>query len=393
MPASIDLTAEAVLESAIQFPHPVSGNPSEPEAVFLTGATGFFGAYLLDELLHQTKAKIYCLMRCDGNDESGKQRLKEHLQTYALWQENFAARIIPVSGDLSLPLFGLSIDKFNELAKQIEVIYHNGAWVNAIYPYASLKATNVGGTIEALRLAGLHRTKPLHFVSTAAVFFSDFYNNIGRTILETDLPDPNLKGGYKQSKWVAENLILNARQRGLPATIYRTARIMGHSKTGISRNFTDFLISMIKACIQLQKFPDLKSSLSLIPADFAAQSLLYLSRQAQSIGKEFHIFNPQTIAWEDFFQQIAGLGYPLEKVSATDWRMEIQRYANENNKDKLYTNLRFILNSSTALMSIKPEFDMSQTLAGLSNTHISCPLVNEQLISTWLTYFQDCGYI
>lgn len=393
MTSSIDLKTEAVLESDIQFPHPVSGNPSEPEAVFLTGATGFFGAYLLDELLHKTKAKIYCLLRCENNDESGKQRLKEHLQSYLLWQEDFAARIIPVSGDLSLPLFGLSNQQFQELAEQIEVIYHNGAWVNAIYPYSALKPTNVGGTIETLRLAGLARTKPVHFISTVAVFFSAFYNEIGRTVLETDLPDPCLKGGYKQSKWVAENLIITAQQRGLPASIYRTSRIMGHSQTGITRNFNDLLISMIKVCIQLEQFPDLESSLALVPVDYAAQSLIYLSRQEKLIGSTFHIFNPNQIAWGDFFQEIINLGYPLEKVSTADWQAEIQRYAGENKKDKLYTSLRFVLNSAAALMSIKPEFDMSQTLNGLSGTGIECPPVDKALVSVWLAYFQDCGYI
>lgn len=313
MSTYIDLKSETALADDIQFPHPAVGNPAEPNAVFLTGATGFFGAYLLDELLRQTAADIYCLVRCKEGEASGKSRLEEHLRSYLLWNEAFSARVIPVAGDLSQPRFGLSEEKFNQLAEQIDVIYHNGAWVNAIYPYASLKATNVGGTIEALRLAGLARTKPLHFVSTVAVFFSDFYNEIGRTILETDLPHSNLKGGYKQSKWVAENLILQAQQRGLPANIYRTARIMGHSQSGITQNFNDFLISMIKACIQLRKFPDLNSSLSLIPVDFAAQALVYLSQQPHSIGKTFHIFNPEPIAWDDFFAHIAQLVVLLKK--------------------------------------------------------------------------------
>ena len=31
--------------------------------VFLTGATGFVGAHLLDQLLRQTRARVVCLVR------------------------------------------------------------------------------------------------------------------------------------------------------------------------------------------------------------------------------------------------------------------------------------------------------------------------------------------
>jgi thioester reductase-like protein len=393
MSANLDLTKEAFLPEDIQFPQPLLANLAEPAAIFLTGATGFLGAYLLDELLRKTTAKIYCLMRCEGDAEAGKQRLKQHLQSYSVWQEAFSERIIPVLGDLAQPLFGLSNQQFNALAEQIEVIYHNGAWVNAIYPYAALKNTNVGGTLETLRLAGFIRTKPVHFISTVAVFFSDFYNTLERTILETDNAHPDLKGGYKQSKWVAENLIFHAQQRGLPANIYRTARIMGHSKTGISRNFNDFLISLIKVCIQLKKFPDLDSSLYLVPVDFAAQSVICLSQQPQSIGKTFHIFNPHPIAWNDFFQEIKALGYALEKVSWTQWRAEVQQAASENKKDKVFASLRGILTSTSPMLNIKPAFDMSQTLAGLANTSIQCPAVESELVSKWICYFQTCGFL
>ena len=256
-----------------------------------------------------------------------------------------------------------------------------------------MKATNVSGTVETLRLAELHHTKPVHFVSTIAVFFNDASQESNRKIMETDSPPPNLQGGYKQSKWVAENLVMKAQQRGLPACIYRTARIMGHSKTGITQNFNDFLISMIKMCIQIGKFPVLNSKLSLFPADYAAESLVYLAQQPASIGKTFHILNPQTVAWDDFFGQIRDCGYPLEKISHQCWQTEIQTYDNENRDSKLYSLARLVLKSSTAMSHTKPEFDMRQTLTGLSDTAINCPPVDRKLVSTWVSYFQQCGHI
>ena len=42
----------------------------------------------------------------------------------------------------------------------------------------------------------------------------------------------NLRSGYGQTKWVAEQLIFRARKRGVPATIIRPGYIVGDSSTG-----------------------------------------------------------------------------------------------------------------------------------------------------------------
>ena len=81
-------------------------------AIFLTGATGFLGAFLLHELLQQTRADIYCLVRA-ANIEEGNRRLRNTLAQYLLWSEPLAHRIIPVLGDLALPTLGLSSDEFD----------------------------------------------------------------------------------------------------------------------------------------------------------------------------------------------------------------------------------------------------------------------------------------
>jgi thioester reductase-like protein len=389
----LNLEEEAILEKNIQFKQPLSKNIYSPKAVFLTGTTGFLGGYLLHELLHNTTANIYCLIRCKNPQKLVQQRLKEHLHFYSLWDEKYSSRIIPVLGDLSQPQFGLSDEAFNTLALTINIIYHNGAWVNAMYPYSLLKKTNVGGTFEVLRLASLGQTKPLHFISTIAVFFNQPSQPPSPIILETQSPKSNLKGGYKQSKWVAERLILEAQTRGLPTCIYRLGRVMGDRKTGITQNLNDLLISMIKVCVLLKKYPDWNSDLSLIPVDYGAESIIHLSLQKQSSGKIFHILNPNSIQWVTFFEAIKQLGYPLERVNHQQWKGAVQDYRHQNKDPKLAAILRFVLNASTAMKQNNLNFDTRQTLAGLKNTHINCPIVETQLISTWISYLQQCGKI
>lgn len=191
-----DLQTEAVLDPTID-PQGVPAEPvGEPMHILLTGATGFLGAFLLRALLQQTSARLYCLVLARDAGE-GQQKIQRTLESYGLWQEGNGARIVPVVGDLSRPLLGQSAGQFHTLAHAIDTIYHNGAFVNWIYPYQRLKPTNVLGTQEVLRLASQAKVKPVHFISTLAVFppLASAATNIVR---EPDTLDHGgmLYGGY-----------------------------------------------------------------------------------------------------------------------------------------------------------------------------------------------------
>ncbi len=386
----LDLKAEAVLDPIIQFQKPLSENSTNPKSIFLTGATGFLGAYLLDELLYQTTANIYCLVRC-SEPEAGKQRLKNHLQFYSLWNETFSSRVIPVVGDLSKPLLGVSKQQFSKLAAQIDIIYHSGAFVNFTRPYLTLKATNVLGTQEVLRLASVTQTKPIHFISSIAVFLNQAYLPNSK-IMETDIPDYNgLKGGYNQSKWVAEKLVMAAQERGLPSCIYLPPGIMGHSKTGIIANFNDPWCILMKGCIQLEKFPTLETIIHFVPVDYVSQAVVNLSLQKKALGKVFHVLNPNPPIWNNLFDNIRSLGYPLKEIAPDKWWAEVKSNASRNPKDKLYAHLRLLKHSP--MFSKKPQFDAHNLLEGLADTSIVCHPVDKELLSTYFSHFQKNKYV
>ena len=387
----LDLKAEVNVDSSIQFEQSLAKNWLEPKAILLTGATGFLGAYLLEELLQKTSADIYCLVRC-SNIEEGKNRLQKNLEFYSLWQDDFNSRIIPIVGDLGKPLFGLSQLAFNELAAIIDIIYHNGAWVNSARPYSTLKPVNVLGTQEVLRLASREQTKFVHFVSTLGVFLGDNQEEIGR-ITEMDSPNfVNLQGGYRQSKWVAEQLVMVAQKRGLPACIYRPSRIIGNSKTGINGNFQDFLCILLKGCIQLRKFPDLNTQIDIVPVDYVSRAIVGLSRQKNHAGKVFHLINSQLISWETFFNSLQLLGYSLEKVDYDNFYAELKYQLSQSPKNKVYSSLLLLLKLSKLFSSDKLEFDATRTLIELTELSISCPVIDEKLLSLYFSYFQKVGY-
>lgn len=289
----LDLGAEVVLDPSID-PLQVPFEPKdEPESIFVTGGTGFLGAFLIQELLYQTKADIYCLVRA-AHPESGKNRLLQNLQQYKVWEEQYGSRIIPVIGDLSKPLLGITLEQFNLLAAKIDIIYHSAALLNYVYPYSGMKAANVLGTQEILRLASQVKRKPVHHVSSIAVFESAAY--AGKVVQEGDNFDEHegIFLGYSQTKWVSEKLVKIAGSRGLPVTIYRPPLISGHSKTGVS-NTEDFTCLMLKGCVQMKAFPDIDYWLDMSPVDYVSRAIVYLSQQPESISKAFHLQHPQPI--------------------------------------------------------------------------------------------------
>jgi amino acid adenylation domain-containing protein/thioester reductase-like protein len=387
---TLNLEAEVVLDETIKPGNLVYQPVTEPAAIFLTGATGFVGAFLLAELLQQTQADIYCLVRA-GDFNAGKQRLEETLKAYLVWEESFNSRIIPVLGDLSQPLLGLSDEQFHLMALKIDSIYHNGALVNNIYPYALFKAANVRGTEEVLRLASQIKIKPVHFISTASVFTSDEYFKLG-VVLENDPLEHSqgLVGGYTQSKWVAEKIVMIARDRGLPCSIYRLGRVTWHSQTGVW-NSNDIFYRFIKSCIQLKSAPEMNSMEKITPVDYLAKALINLSQQPKSLGKAFHLISSHSAPWSQFIKCIRSMGYPLQQLSDEDWQAELVR-SNQISTDNALYSFVSLAGENTSSESTSNEipslkFDCQNTLNGLADTAIRWPEVDDKLLQAFFTNF------
>jgi thioester reductase-like protein len=226
--------------------------------VLLTGASGFLGAFLVQQLFAQlsSTAVVHCHLRAD-NVEAGTLRLVRSLKAHGVWTDDMEDRLTVHVGDLAAPRLGLAKREFDELASTIDIIFHNGAYVHWILPYEALKATNVDSTKEVLHLslAGARETL-LVFVSTNGVFDNYQRTTHGETISSDDsLSRPlGLRGGYSQSKFVADRMLLRAAKRGARIAVFRPAYILGDSVTGVW-NVDDFLARILKGCLQLGAYP------------------------------------------------------------------------------------------------------------------------------------------
>lgn len=330
------LRHDAMLTHFVQLDH-IDVAPTIPKAIFLTGASGFLGAYLLKDLYQSTNATIYCLIR-EKNIAEATLRLNNNLSRYE-FDLCCNARIIPVLGDLALPKFGLTSSEFNILAKEIDLIYHNGAKVHHLYNYEHLSSTNVGSTLNIIQFASSKKLKPIHYVSTLSA--ANYDKDTGVITENYIFPDTEMtvpSDGYSQSKWVSEQLLAQASSRGIPVNIYRPGWIMGDSKTGVIASENNHLLHLIKGCIQLKTAPKWNLVLDILPVNLISQLITQISLKNLSTAHVFNLVNPNKISWHELIMYLIQRGYDITFVDENIWKnIYLSEIDQENALYSLYT--------------------------------------------------------
>ncbi|GAB3125468.1 hypothetical protein GCM10027160_48080 [Streptomyces calidiresistens] len=291
-------------------------DPVTGRTVLLTGVTGFLGIYLLRSLL-AAGCVVHCLVRATSPEE-GLRRIGDNARRYRVDRGLDLSRVHVVAGDLSQERFGLSPGEYRDLAGRIEVVHHAAAHINFAAPYVSVKPTNVDGFVRVVEFCADTVLKPLHHMSTLAVFPP---GGPARDIGEDAVPEtPDGLGiGYAQSKWVAERLALAARERGVPVTVHRIGRIGPDTATGACRT-DDFFWLQVKSFLQLGLAPrEPGPPVDLLPVDVVADAVVRLSRSPAAHNRNTHVFHPVGMDWETVFATMGSLGRPPRLVSTAEW--------------------------------------------------------------------------
>jgi 5-hydroxydodecatetraenal polyketide synthase CpkC len=382
----LEFTAEAELPEEIQL---VTGAaPAGPGQILLTGATGFVGVFLLRELLSATSAKIHCLVRA-SDEEDAWRRLADNARWYRLWEGMDPSRIVPVVGDLAAARLGLTEAEFDRLSRQIDVVYHAGATVNWLQPYPALRAANVGGTREILRLAAAHRSVPVHYLSTTGVFAGPSRDPGGHRADDPTGPADQLPSGYLQSKWVAEQLVAAARERGLPVTVHRVDLVSGDVRHGACQT-RDYLWLSIKGLVQAGAVPDrLGGSVALVPVDHVARAVVALSALPGTAGQIFHLYNPDRVGWRDILGRLRAHGYDLPEMDWRQWRATVS--ADRDNA--LYPLLDAFELMIEDVDAFYPRMDTTATDLALARAGIPPARVTTDVLDTYLRFFAEVGYL
>ena len=387
-----DLVSEAILDDDI-YPDKEAEDTfilHRARRIFLTGATGFLGAFLLDSLLLRTGATLYCMVR-PRKDGDLMAPIRANLEGYGLWRPGRARRIVPVAGDLEAPLLGLAEDEFDSLAREVDVVIHTAARVNLAYPYQALKGANVDGTREVLRLSCRHRAKHLHYVSTNGIFPAGGHRCKEDT--DIDVLAEAREDGYGQTKWVAEKLVRQAAMRGLPVSVYRPGNISGHSISGIS-NPRDFLGAVIAESLRIGAVPNVEGwRVEMTPVDFVSGAICHLANEPDASGNTFHLAEPNPVPAEEVFGWLGQMGYALESLSYPDW-LEARRTAtgpDTGGSDVVGGVLDGATPGEHELWDGNV-YDDSNTRQVLQRTGLRRPDINPTLLGAYARHFAERGW-
>jgi thioester reductase-like protein len=311
--------------------------------VMLTGGTGFIGPFLMKSLLEQTRAKIYVLVRA-SDEVQGKQRLRAAMESMgpcpARLIQMFEARVIPICGDLGQPKLGLAQDAWDFLANELDALFHNGATVNYLFTYDRMRDANVLGTNEVLRLAFEGRRKEFNYVSTTFVFGWAVKSVLYETDMNEDLE--LLDFGYSQSKWVAEQVVADARKQGLPVRIFRPA-LVSPSITGGGNNF-DIAVRLVAFMINHGIGVDALNQVSFVPADIVANNIVAISTSPGTENETYHVVRDDYANMLDITGLITkATGRQFDIFSVDDFVPELIRRCRK--EDLLFPLLDFLVGS------------------------------------------------
>lgn len=365
----------------------------QPQIIFLTGVLDFFGAFLLRDLLQQTHAAVHCLISA-ADTASATQQIETHLTQYGCWDESFQPRIVPVLGSLSEPLLGLAADAFDLLASTVDVIYHTASHINHIASYEQLKAVNVNGSVEIIRLAAQSRLKPVNYLSSASILAAG-HSTAERPLLEDDpLPDHDkLTVGYSRSRWVSEQLFVQARAQGLPVNVYRPGLLVGDDRTGICP--TDNVIWLfLKTCIALGTGPDAGYSSLLTPVDFVAAAMVRLSLSLTNIGRNYHLINPASPNFGGLLQLAQADGYAIRIVPENEWEEALSGDGLNLQQNPIAAYQMFIPRQvlSSLMQEQSAEF-CRNTLQDLQGTGVNCPPIDQTRMHLYLKHLTSIGFL
>src|SRR6266496_1382497 len=227
------------------------------------------------------------------DDAEAWSRLRASATQY--FQDDLTAygdRIVPVLGDLAKPRIGLSEEDFDRFARTVDVIHHPGGLVNFIYPYSHMRAANVEGTREIIRLAARYRNIPVHYTSTTAVLAG--FGTAGVRFVDENTPldhADHLSVGYVETSWVAEQLLLRAAEQGLPVAIYRAADISGDRVHG-AWNLATEMCAMKKFVVDTGLAPVAELPLDYTPVDLFAAAVAHIAATSLPSGDVYHLTNP-----------------------------------------------------------------------------------------------------
>jgi NAD(P)-dependent dehydrogenase (short-subunit alcohol dehydrogenase family) len=279
---------------------------------FVTGATGFIGRNLVEQLLER-EGTIYVLVR-----EGSRGRLEELRSRWGADED----RIVPVIGDLSQEHLGCG-DQIGELKGKVDHFFHLAAIYDMTADAESQRIANVEGTREAVKLAKELDAKHFHMVSSIAAaglykgtFTEDMFD-------EAEKVDNH---PYFQTKHESEAVVREESE--VPWRVYRPGIVVGHSETGemdkVDGPYYFFKLLQRARNAVPQWFPGVGiegRKINIVPVDFVAKAMDHIAHIEGLDGQAFHLTDPNPLSAGKVINTFAKAAHAPEAVMRIDSRM------------------------------------------------------------------------
>ena len=367
--------------------------------VLLTGATGFLGAHILNELMQKETGKIYCLIRSNKADDR-RGRLREILKYYfgGRYESEINKRIIPIIGDIEQE--GLS----DEIPTDVKTVIHTAASVKHYGSYSYFNRVNTEGTAHVVAYAKKIGAKLIH-ISTLSVSgnsmaddFSVYRSDEEKFFYETSLYiGQPLDNVYIHSKFEAERKVYDAMLEGLDARVIRVGNLTNRESDYMFQpNYTsNAFLTRVKAILEFGLFPDYLMSLyaEFSPIDKTAEGIVKIAQYADK-QCVFHLNSNKVIYFERFLEVVHKLGISMEVVSGAEFNRALQETIKKSNTEYIFEAFQNDMDEQGELVydsniRIKNDF----TLWFLEKVGFEWNETDMEYISGYVDYFRKIGYL
>lgn len=318
--------------------------------VFLTGANGFVGIHVLYELLNTTNNTIYCLVR-GRNYNHSLERLTKAYKFY--FNSDITPyindRIIIVSGDVTLPNFGIDISIFNTYINKFSTVIHTAAIVKHYGSFSDFEKININGTKSIAAFAFAYRKRLIH-ISSISVSGNYLVKQDNRNVTFSEnklyIGQHYTDNVYVNSKFEAEKIVLSYMEKGLTAQIHRIGILSARYSDGMFQEkiYENAFYNRLKSMVQIGAVTKdmLSQMIEFTPIDFCAKAIVTLARHSACNNKIYHLYDHKLVSIKELMTSFRKCNILVDILSNEEFDKKLHKLSSESNSD-----LGYIINDVT----------------------------------------------
>jgi NAD(P)-dependent dehydrogenase (short-subunit alcohol dehydrogenase family) len=271
---------------------------------FITGASGFIGKRLVKKLLEREGSVVYFLVRAVEADNV--------VQLREYWGVE-DSRAIPIVGDLTQAMLGVSKTDTKKLSKKITHFFHLAAIYDLKADAETQQRANVDGTRNTVQFAEAIEAKHFHLFSSIAS--AGLFEGLFREDMFEEAE--NLDHPYFRTKHDSEGIV--RRECKIPWRIFRPALVVGDSRTG-EMDKIDGPYYFFKLIQKMRKLlpPWLPTigieggRVNVVPVDFVVAAVDHIAHMRNEDGKCFHLVDPMPMRVGDLLNTFSRAAHAPE---------------------------------------------------------------------------------